>query len=61
LAVKASDFTHPVLQEIYQARSPQKHAAAEHIFTMAAQEGIDTATITQMREVVKEYAMLYEF
>lgn len=61
LAVKASDFTHPVLQEIYQGRAPQKRAAAEHIFTMAEQEGIDPAIIAQMREVVKEYSVLYEF
>lgn len=61
LAVKASDFAHPVLQEIYQGRAPQKRAAAEHIFTMAEQEGIDPAIIAQMREVVKEYGKLYEF
>ncbi len=61
LAVKASDFWHPVLQKIYKERSPQKKEAAQRIISLAREEHIDEATITKMKETLQQYAIAYEF
>ncbi len=61
LAIKASDFWHPVLQKIYKERAPQKREAAQRIISLAREEHIDESVITQMEETLHQYAIAYEF
>lgn len=61
LAIKASDFWHPVLQKIYNERAPQKREAAQRIISLAREEHIDESIITQMEETLHQYAIAYEF
>lgn len=61
LAVKAEDFSHPLLQEIYREWSPEKAAAAQRIITLAQEEGIDEQTIEKMKQTLEQYSELYQF
>lgn len=61
LAIKSSDFWHPVLQEIYSKWAPQKREAAERIISLAREEHIDEIIIDQMKHTLQQYAKVYEF
>lgn len=61
LAIKASDFWHPILQKIYSEWAPQKREAAQRIISLAREEHIDESIITQMEKTLHQYAIAYEF
>lgn len=61
LAIKASDFWHPILQKIYSEWAPQKREAAQRIISLAREEHIDESIITQMVKTLHQYAIAYEF
>jgi len=61
LAVKSKDFKHPVLQELYKERIPQKKEAIERILSLAVEENIDAETIQAIKETLKQYSQIYEF